>query len=697
MRLLDAESVDDLQGALQLHGSRRGAIARGMGRSYGDAAQLADGLVLRTSGLREFRIDAERGTVSAQAGTTLAELLTVAVPAGWMLPVVPGTQHISVGGAIASDIHGKNHGVAGTFGNHVEQLELLTAAGELLELAPGSEPGLFEATLGGMGLTGVIIAARIKLKPVSTGLLSVDTDRVSDLHQALEVLASPGGSYRVAWLDLLGSAHGRGVVTRAEHLPAGDAPSRLTRSATVAHRATVPSRWPGGILRPSTVRAFNELRFRRTPRRERARIEGMGQHMFPLDALDAWPRLYGAGGLLQYQLVVPFGSESVLESVIDDLRCASAPCYLAVLKDFGPANAAPLSFPIAGWTLALDFPRAAPGLDPLLARFDRLVAEAGGRVYLSKDVRMRREALEAMYPEIDSWRELRNRADPDALWRSDLAVRTGLLGIKAAPASGTAVAPQDAPRDPERRVLLLGGTSEIGLAIVRRLAEEGPIRPYLIGRSEERLREALRELESDGCRGGEVGVLDVRDLSGHPQALARAFERMGGFDTVVLAVGVLGGQSGVDAERDELLEVMDVNFTASGSLLIDCVRRLRAQRSERPPVLVVLSSVAAERPRASNAVYGAAKAGLDSLAQGIADATRQSGVRVLVVRAGFVRTRMTAGLDPAPMATTADAVAEATVCALRTDAHTIWVPPRLRLVFALLRHLPRAVFRRLPI
>jgi decaprenylphospho-beta-D-erythro-pentofuranosid-2-ulose 2-reductase len=172
---------------------------------------------------------------------------------------------------------------------------------------------------------------------------------------------------------------------------------------------------------------------------------------------------------------------------------------------------------------------------------------------------------------------------------------------------------------------------------------------------------------------------------------------MGGFDTVVLAVGVLGGQSGVDAPRDELLEVMDVNFTASGSLLLECSRRLRDQRSDQQPVVVVLSSVAAERPRASNAVYGAAKAGLDSLAQGIADSIRATGVRVLVVRPGFVTTRMTAGLDPAPMSTTAEAVADATVAALRTGAHTVWVPSRLRFVFALLRHLPRAVFRRLPI
>ncbi len=287
---------------------------------------------------------------------------------------------------------------------------------------------MFAATLGGMGLTGVIMSARIRLTPVSSPFLSVDTDRVSDLEHALEALRGPGGPHRVAWLDLLGPRSGRGIVTRAEHLP-GDAVAAGARGgATVASRATVPSWWPGALLRPETVRAFNELRFRRAPARERGRVESIVRHMFPLDALDAWPRLYGRLGFVQYQLVVPYGAEPALEAVIGELRRASVPCYLAVLKDFGPANGAPLSFPIAGWTLALDLPRAAPGLGPALDRCDALVAQAGGRVYLSKDARMRPDALRAMYPRLEEWRAVRDRIDPDGVWRSDLALRTGLVG-----------------------------------------------------------------------------------------------------------------------------------------------------------------------------------------------------------------------------------------------------------------------------
>ncbi len=411
--------VSGLQAALEL--AERGAIARGMGRSYGDAAQLSGGLVLDSGALKAFRLDADRGTVTAQAGVTLGELLEALVPAGWMVPVVPGTQHVSVGGAIASDIHGKNHGQAGTFGSHVEEISLLSASGELLELQPGAPDGLFEATLGGMGLTGVIVDARIRLRAVKGALLSVDTDRVDSLDGALAALSEPGGPYRVAWLDLLGRRPVRGIVTRAEHAP------HQGGSATVRSRATIPVRWPPGALRPGTVGAFNALRYASAPRQARGRPESLGSHMFPLDALDAWPRLYGPQGLIQYQLVVPSGAERVLEAVIERLRRGRVPCYLAVLKDFGPANGAPLSFPIAGWTLALDVPRAAAGVGPLLDGLDDLVAQAGGRVYLSKDVRLRPEALVAMYPRIDEWRAARDRADPERLWCSDLARRSGLL------------------------------------------------------------------------------------------------------------------------------------------------------------------------------------------------------------------------------------------------------------------------------
>jgi decaprenylphospho-beta-D-erythro-pentofuranosid-2-ulose 2-reductase len=248
-----------------------------------------------------------------------------------------------------------------------------------------------------------------------------------------------------------------------------------------------------------------------------------------------------------------------------------------------------------------------------------------------------------------------------------------------------------------KRVLLIGGTSEIGLAIIHRLAEDGPVRPFLLGRDRARLDAALEQLGRARSQGGAIEQLDATDHARHRQVVAEVFEAAGGFDVVVLAVGVLGGQAGLDTAPEEALEVMEVDFAGAGSLLLESLRQLRAQQDGAGGTLVVLSTVAAERPRASNAIYGAAKAGLDSLAQGLADATAGTGVRVLVVRPGFVTTKMTDGLKPPPMSTTPEAVADATVRALAGGAHTVWVPGRLRFVFAVLRHLPRAVWRKLPL
>ncbi len=405
-----------------------GAIARGMGRSYGDAAQRSGGVVIDTAQLKGLSFDATSGVVTAGAGVTVGELLAATIAHGWILPVVPGTQHVTVAGAIASDIHGKNHGTLGTFGTHVQRLALLTAQGELLELAPGTEAGLFEATVGGMGLTGVILWAEIALRRVSSAMLSVDLDQASGLEEALALLSSPGGEHRVAWLDLLSGSRVRGIITRAAHCEHPDTATLTPASVTSPARLTVPSRWPGGVLRTNAVRAFNEFRLRRSPRRERGRQSTFGAHMFPLDGLAAWPRLYGPSGMLQYQFVVPRDAEHVLALVLDSLARNRVPCFLAVLKDLGPAGTGMLSFPLAGWTLALDLPRRAPGLHMALERCDELVVQNGGRVYLSKDARMRAEVADAMYPRLAEWRAVRDGVDPDGIWRSDLALRTGLVG-----------------------------------------------------------------------------------------------------------------------------------------------------------------------------------------------------------------------------------------------------------------------------
>ncbi len=440
-----------------------GLIARGAGRSYGDAAQSAGGEVLDMRGLHNIvALDRARLTVTAQAGVTLARLLNHLGALGLTLPVAPGTRYVTVGGALASDIHGKSHHRDGSFARHVRSISLCLPGGELVETSPHADRELFEATLGGMGLTGVIVQATLAVEPLASPWVAEDLDRTEDVEHTLALLSEHDSRrWSVAWLDLLaeGRGMGRALVSRADPWPAqpgiarvdpgiagpgvasanpesaqpgvGRAGIRARRRAgglalSERPRVEVPRGFPSGVLRPSLVRAFNAARWRRSPRRVRGRRVGLGAYLFPLDALGSWSRLYGVQGLVQYQLVAPIGEEARLVRCIELLRARGLPVYLAVLKRFGAFHGGPLSFPIEGFTLALDLPGGAPGLRGALDELDAIVAEAGGRVYLSKDVRMRKDVLPTMYPRLDRFHAVRARVDPHGMLRSDLASRLGL-------------------------------------------------------------------------------------------------------------------------------------------------------------------------------------------------------------------------------------------------------------------------------
>ena len=424
---------------------RGGIIARGAGRSYGDAAQNDGGQVLDMTGLdRVLSIDRERRLVRAQAGASIAQLMAALAPAGLTLPVVPGTRHVTLAGAIASDIHGKNHHRDGAFARHVTAIALGTPDGQLLELTPTSDGELFYATLGGMGLTGVVLEATLAVEEMAAPFVLADVDRTDGLDATLEMLSGhERHRYSVAWLDLLarGSRMGRAIVSRADPLdaegpgppPAGRRARRLGYSQELVGGPLIGV--PGGMARspltPSAMRAFNAMRWRASPRRVRARPEPMAPFFFPLDAIGAWNRLYGAAGLIQYQFVIPSGQETGLERCFELIRDRRLPVYLAVFKRFGGEFGGPLSFPLAGWTLAIDVPAAAPGLAAALAQLDAIVAGCGGRVYLSKDLRLGREALAAMYPRLGDFAEIRARVDPREVLRSDLGRRLGICGGRA--------------------------------------------------------------------------------------------------------------------------------------------------------------------------------------------------------------------------------------------------------------------------
>ncbi len=431
----DALDVDRILAARASLGG--GLIARGAGRSYGDAASNDGGYVLDMTGCdRIVEIDRERRLAVVQAGVTIGELQAALANDGLTLPVVPGTAHVTIGGAIASDVHGKNHHRDGGFARHVVMISLCTPAEGPLELSPETDRDLFYATLGGMGLTGVIVEATLRVEPLLSGWVSEDVERTDGLEQTLASMAGDEHHrYSVAWLDLLapGAKNGRAVISRANQLPAENAPTpgRRERGRTLEGRVrprqapSVPRGFPS-LLGPVRMRELNALRWRRSPRKAHARPQTLAHYFFPLDSLDSWNRLYGPAGLIQYQFVIPDGHDFELRRCFEIVRERRLPVYLAVFKRFGAAFGGPLSFPLAGWTLAIDMPAAAPGLPEALDELDELVAGCGGRVYLTKDARLSGEMLRAMYPRLDRFNAVRARVDPTGLLRSDLARRLAL-------------------------------------------------------------------------------------------------------------------------------------------------------------------------------------------------------------------------------------------------------------------------------
>ena len=410
----------------------RGVLARGLGRSYGDAAQNAGGAVLDATA-QTGPIDVDHATATARvgAGVSLDQLMRRLVPLGLWVPVTPGTRFVTVGGAVAADIHGKNHHRDGSIGTHLRSLTLAAPTGTC-RLTPDDD--LFWATVGGMGLTGVILEAEVALPRIPSATLLVDTDRTDDLEGVLDLMERGDDAYHysVAWIDCLarGRHLGRSVLTRGDFAAVDDLPTERRRASLAYHptvRVQAPPLFPSGVVNAWSMRAFNEAWYRKAPRCRRAEPQSIPTFFHPLDGVGGWNRLYGGRGFLQYQFVVPFGEEGALRAAIGRLADAGAASALAVLKRFGPANRGPLSFPQPGWTLALDLP-VTPELAGLLDGLDELVAVAGGRVYLAKDSRLRPELLPVMYPRLAQWRAQRDRADPDAVLASDLDRRLHLTG-----------------------------------------------------------------------------------------------------------------------------------------------------------------------------------------------------------------------------------------------------------------------------
>lgn len=412
--------------------ANRTLIARGLGRSYGDPAQNAGGVVVELDRFAELSIDPSTGIVTAAAGLSLDAMLRSLVPRGWFVPVTPGTRQVTVAGMVASDVHGKNHHRDGSFGTHVTQLDMTLADGSHVSCSPQSDPELFWATVGGMGLTGVIRTVHFRAKAIETAYIVQDTDRLPNLDAAIDAMATGDHlyDYSVAWLDLTasGSSMGRSVLTRGRFATLADLPRAKQRDPFAYTRMDaleMPPIVPPGALNTLTARAFNTAWFFKAPKQRRDELVTATSFFHPLDLIDKWNRAYGPKGFLQWQIVVPDSEIELMRSIIGRLVDAHCLSFLTVLKRFGPGSGGYLSFPTQGWTLTVDVPAAAR-FQALLHQLDAQVVAAGGRLYLAKDSRMHASLMPAMYPQLDRFLAVKARVDPTEMFSSDQSRRLGL-------------------------------------------------------------------------------------------------------------------------------------------------------------------------------------------------------------------------------------------------------------------------------
>ncbi len=418
----------------QLVPARDYCIARGQGRGYGDCAiNTGHDVILTERVNRLLSFDADKGILRAEAGVTLAELLEVFVPRGWFLHVTPGTKYVSLGGCIAADVHGKNHHHDGSFSASLLEIELALADGSYRRCSPGKDPELYWATVGGMGLTGIITEATLQLHPVETAYIVVRHFQARDIDETFQLFddANWDDQYTVAWIDCLakGSSLGRSIVMAGHHALRDDLAGKINDPLRIKKRGerNMPFNLPAGVLNSLSVRAFNSLYYSMQSSNKGIFISDYDHFFYPLDGVGNWNRMYGKRGFVQYQCVIPLdhsrqGMKLLLEALTDSRR----PSFLAVLKRLGKEGTGLLSFPAEGYTLAIDIPLTDSGVFQFLDRLDDIVLKHGGRVYLAKDARLREETFRAMYPRLSVWQKKKADIDPGNIFTSDMSRRLGM-------------------------------------------------------------------------------------------------------------------------------------------------------------------------------------------------------------------------------------------------------------------------------
>ncbi|MGD8280174.1 MAG: FAD-binding oxidoreductase [Gemmatimonadota bacterium] len=422
-----------LQRALALAGQRP-ILARGLGRSYGDSSLLSTGIVLDQTGRnRILKFDAEAGLLECEAGVTLADIIDVFTPRGWFLPTTPGTKFVTVGGAIAADVHGKNHHVDGSFGEWVPWLRLLLVSGEITECSPTRTPELFWATVGGMGLTGIIESAAVQLVRIETTYCTQELRRTRDLDETFSVFLREDSTHRhsVAWVDCLatGRSLGRSAVMLANDCKVDDLPKRLRSDPLRLRRRarfTVRPPPPVSLVGRWSAKAFNSLYY--ATRRDGKTLVEYDTFFYPLDRIRGWNLLYGPRGFVQCQVLFPEDqARKGLKALLEYVSSRRAASFLAVLKRSGRASGGMLSFMAPGYTLAVDIPHPGARLGLMAREIEEVVLRYSGRVYLAKDSISSSEAIALMYPKLDRFRRVKRLVDPSSRLRSEQALRLGIV------------------------------------------------------------------------------------------------------------------------------------------------------------------------------------------------------------------------------------------------------------------------------
>lgn len=400
------------------------APALGNRRSYGDEALNDGGAAIDMTRLNRFLgFDPDTGVLEAEAGVTIADILHCFAPKGWFPAVMPGTGFATLGGCIANDVHGKNHHVDGSFGAHVDSIELLKPDGSKLRVGPTRNKALFHATLGGLGQTGIIVSARIRLAPCASDAMQVRERRIDGLGEFIEAFGASDARYSVGWIDATatGKRLGRGILEEAEV-------SGTSIVAAAKRPATIPFDAPSVLLSPAVVRLFNRTYFNRVPASGRDALHPMQAFFFPLDRLNNWNRLYGKTGFHQFQCVVPpDDAETVLRQMLLLIAKSGRASPLAVLKRLGPQGDGLLSFPREGFTLAVDI-RNRGAVGDLFRQLEQLCLSAGGRLYAAKDSLGSPEAFGASYSNLPAFRKITDQADPDRQLETDLVRRLAIRG-----------------------------------------------------------------------------------------------------------------------------------------------------------------------------------------------------------------------------------------------------------------------------